>query len=336
MGRHTPEYRLIEMDNYGSPHFQRSSHSKDYGIEKLHDVSILQSNYLGTSRLISYFLVICSIMIWVLVVIDLIFTSRIAQGNSLWAVEALPLISGSCNSSLHNYSVGAHFFINFLGTLVLGSSNYLQQVCSSPDYHEITRQLKKWGDVSFGSNSLASIFRTENKSLKLLWLSLILSSLPIHIMLNGVIGYSVHPVTNASLSEAVATTHNVEPPNQVPISAAECVNYLISSCTYVTAYDNMTVILHPNAPELLVDEYTGFASGVCDPWFAPKVTDIATCYIHPVDSKCDLTIHWFPLLSTAISVSLKSIIAFIAVRRHSHFQKRVFNSLGDMIALGAR
>ena len=218
--------------------------------------------------------------------------------------------------------------------IVLGSSNYLQQICASPDLEEIERRLKSSGDVSFGANSASSVFGQRSFSLKLIWLSFVLTSVPIHVMLNGIVGYAVYPVTNLTGQAGLSSEY---PPlaDQTLINAQECYNYLLSSVAYVTNYDNMTVILESTINEY---DYASYAEGDGghDDQFMPKVGDIVNCYIHPVVSQCELTIRWFPLLMTAIAVSVKSLIAIVALHRHHHFRKRLFNSLGDMIVLGTR
>jgi hypothetical protein len=110
--------------------------------------------------------------------------------------------------------------------------------------------------------------------------------------------------------------------------------YLLSSVAYVTDYNNMTVVLFSDENS---GNYTSYARGQGGfDNFAPDVGDIADCYINSVLSQCEVTIRWFPLLVTAIAITIKSLIAVIAVHRHAHFRKRLFNSLGDMIVIGTR
>ena len=52
--------------------------------------------------------------------------------------------------------------------------------------------------------------------------------------------------------------------------------------------------------------------------------------------QCQVTIRWFPLVVTTIAMVIKSITAFIAITRSNHFKHRLYNSLGDFIAVAAR
>jgi len=329
-----PDYQSIELDNYDNYRGDADSLSRAK-LDILDDISLLHRGYIGSALLISYALLVIAVSIITAACFVLIVTARLSGGiSSLFSLASLKLRSGSCNTELRNINITIHLLINFFGTIVLGSSNYLQQICASPDLEEIERRLKAKGDLSFGANSASSVFGQRSFSLKVIWLSFVVTSVPIHVMLNGIVGYAVHPVDDLSGQAGLLSQY---PPtaNQTTINAQECYNYLLSSSAYVTDYDNMTVILKSSDNAF---EYMQYAQGNGDSAydFVPKVDDVVDCYIHPVVSQCELTIRWFPLLMTAIAVTIKSLIAIIALHRHNHFHKRLFNSLGDMIALGTR
>ena len=328
MGR--SDYQLIELENYDSYYGDVDSLSRAR-IDSLGDVSWLQKGYIGTARLISYALLLIAVSITAVACFVIILVARSGGISSLGSIASLKLQSGSCDTQLRRINIAIHLLINLFGTIVLGSSNYLQQVCSSPDIEEVERRLESNGDISFGANSASSVFSQRSFSLKLIWLSFVLTSVPIHVMINGIVGYAVYPVRVTGRAGVLSEFPQV-PANQTTIAAQECFNYLLSSIAYVTDYDNMTVILKSTDQST---DYTMYASGDggFDHTFVPRVSDIINCYIHPVVSQCELTVRWFPLLMTAFAVTVKSIIAVLALRRHSHFRKRLFNSLGDMIVL---
>lgn len=331
MGR--SDYHVIELESYDNYHNYADSQFRAK-LDTLDDVSWLHRGYIGTARLISYCLVLIAISITVAACYVIILVRRSDNFTSLLEIASIKLRSGSCDTELRNLNIAIHLLINFFGTLVLGSSNYLQQICASPDLEEIERRLGSSGDVSFGANSASSVFGQRSFSLKLIWLSFVLTSVPIHVMLNGIVGYAVYPVTNLTGQAGLSSEY---PPlaDQTLINAQECYNYLLSSVAYVTNYDNMTVILESNANEYDYARYAEGAGGR-DDQFMPKIGIIVNCYIHPVVSQCELTIRWFPLLMSAIAVSVKALIAIVALHRHHHFRNRLFNSLGDMIVLGTR
>jgi hypothetical protein len=130
--------------------------------------------------------------------------------------------------------------------------------------------MQERGDISFGANSFLSVIRQKSTSLKVLWFSLLLSSLPLHTMLNGILGYAVHPVSSVRGTAGVQI-NGTDLVNATEISAVECVSYLLSSTAYVTDYDAMFVVLQPDA-ENSSTEYNGFAGaqGQWYPNFTPK------------------------------------------------------------------
>ena len=69
---------------------------------------------------------------------------------------------------------------------------------------------------------------------------------------------------------------------------------------------------------------------------SPQASQIDQCFVNVIESRCALTVRWFPLVCAAGGILTKALVAFIAVRQHPHFRTRVFNLLGDMITLGSR
>lgn len=90
------------------------------------------------------------------------------------------LIIGSC-STTQRYDSGLHLLINVLSTLLLGASNFTMQVLSSPTRAEVDKahNRKHWHDIGVPNiRNLKTISRWRTA----LWLLLLLSSLPLHLM----------------------------------------------------------------------------------------------------------------------------------------------------------
>jgi hypothetical protein len=120
--------------------------------------------------------------------VHLAITNRDNYGYST-IMPSFVLSSGSC-TQIELLSEGLLIFLNIIGGLCLGISNYLQQLCTSPNEDDIAYEMEKRGDVDFGANSLSSIFRRmfKRKLVYLLWVLFVLTSLPSHLLLNGTIG----------------------------------------------------------------------------------------------------------------------------------------------------
>jgi hypothetical protein len=332
------EFQLLDS-NDGSVPSRQSWYPPSENTAINQDVSLWQIGYLSTARIIGYVLAFFALLFSVAAIVVFTLTRKHADGSAILQVESFPLTSGSCDSNLHTYNLIAHLFINLLGTIILGSSNYLQQICTSPSVTGVTKQLKRHGDVKFGANSPSAVFR-QRSTLTMLWLSLVITSLPIHIMLNGIMGYAVFPIdASGQAIESGASgiaTYVSENTTWTEISSSQCVTYLLNAVAYVTDFNNITIIVNPGANLDYYNSYMQFTSSDTLLGQVPIATDVANCYVQFVDSQCELTVRWFPLFCTATALLIKTLIVFIAIRRHAHFRKRVFNSLGDMIALGAR
>ena len=298
------------------------------------DVSLRAVGYLSGALLISYLLVVFALTTAVLA--TMVFIKTRHKAGSLLSNQSIHLFSDSCDSSLHLYNLLGHFIINFLGTIVLASSNFLQQICSSPSITDIANRLQTGKDLKFGSNSPAAVFR-QKTSLTIVWLSLVLTSLPLHVMINGIMGYAVSSID--AECHAFYGASNVTAPrgNWTTLSSDQCTKLLVQSVAYVTNFQNITIVVNSDsaAPLEFYDQYMN-PSYQENQHYVAKASDIATCFVNYTSSECQLTVRWFPLVISAFALIVKALIAFIALRRHSHFRRRIFNSLGDMITLGSR
>jgi hypothetical protein len=179
------ETEVLVADNHPKP------------ADSVKSVPLLQSGYITTARIILYFLggvAALSVVLTATIIVLTIFnakgqpyTSYVPDGlesytaytmtlvPSLIMVPSLIVIDGDC-SSVRIYNVLAHFILNAIGTLVLGASNYLQQICTSPTAKQVD-QLH--GNIKFGSNMPGELFKRSGWQMKLFWILLISTSIPI-------------------------------------------------------------------------------------------------------------------------------------------------------------
>ena len=88
---------------------------------------------------------------------------------------------GSCGK-VENLDIWIHLAINILSTLLLGGSNYCMQCLTAPTRSEVDRAHSKGKFLDIGVPSIRNL-RSIAISKSLLWLTLGLSSVPLHLML---------------------------------------------------------------------------------------------------------------------------------------------------------
>ncbi|KAF4822696.1 hypothetical protein CGCSCA5_v002509 [Colletotrichum siamense] len=115
-------------------------------------------------------------------------------------MEAIPgqeyegiLFQGSC-SRAKELSTWSHAVINILGSLLLATGNFTQQVLTSPTREEIDRSHAKKEWLHIGTPSSKNLTRIARKRV-LVWTFLGLCSLPIHLFYNSVISFEYHAET---------------------------------------------------------------------------------------------------------------------------------------------
>ena len=95
------------------------------------------------------------------------------------------LQQGDCNKT-KRLDLWLHFLINVLSTLLLGASNYTMQCLSAPTREELdnAHMQGRWLDIGVPSiRNLASIAPSR----RVLWILLLLSSIPLHLLYNSVV-----------------------------------------------------------------------------------------------------------------------------------------------------
>ncbi|KAJ6007877.1 hypothetical protein N7540_011853 [Penicillium herquei] len=99
--------------------------------------------------------------------------------------EIVELYKGSC-STTDNWTTALHLLINFSSTLLLGASSSMMQVIGAPSRTAVDRAHKnhKWLDI--GTLSIRNFGAMDWKR-RSLWLALLFTSVPIHMLYNSVI-----------------------------------------------------------------------------------------------------------------------------------------------------
>ena len=292
-----------------------------------------QRGHVRNAFLVSYALLLASVVSSIATIIAFILTRRYSRNASIYP-QSFPLFKDSCDSKkLQFNNLFGHFFVNVIGTAILGLSNYIQQMCASPNIEDVSKGFQRRGDIQFGSNSPSAVFRIGHKVLTAAWVALILTSLPLHLTLNGITGFAAKSVqanrtalTGAEIGELTPTQLSWD-----NVSAQACSGLLISSRAHVVNFVSIVIIINEGLPPDAVSYYNG--SG--ETYYA-KPSDIVHCYVDLVPSECELTIRWFPLLCTTIAIITKTIIVSVLIRCHTHFRKPQFGTLGDMIYLATR
>ena len=171
-------------------------------------------------------------------------------------------------------------------------------------------------------------------TLKFLWISLVLTSLPTHVTLNRIIGYALEETFSGEIpwSKPLTFLHLITEQIGGIFRVLNAPTTYLQNSKIVTHYRDIMVV----ATDEFVDKCQTLLLFIPSDNCMPTESNILNCFIDPLQSTCELTVRPFALVCTTILVVLKSLIAIIAVSQHSYFRGRVFNCLGDMITLGAR
>ncbi|KAE8155330.1 hypothetical protein BDV25DRAFT_135078 [Aspergillus avenaceus] len=122
---------------------------------------------------------------------------------------------GTCTTTKRAI-VGLHLLINVLSTVLLGASNYCMQGLVAPDRNDVDRAhaQRKWLDI--GTNSVRNL-RTLSWRKRILFLLLILTSTPIHLVYNSTIFSSL----GLNEFQVLYTSHEMDP-SDIASNAPTC------------------------------------------------------------------------------------------------------------------
>ncbi|CAG8243188.1 unnamed protein product [Penicillium olsonii] len=144
---------------------------------------------------------------------------------------------------VRSYNMGLHLVINFLSTILLGSSNYCAQLLVAPTRKDIEQAHAKRRTLDIGIQSFRNL-RAVDTPRRLLWVLLMISSGLLHLIWNTVVfaaspkvSYNVGVVTSDYLKDTTpwnypmagfdAMRQNVT--GLTPISRAECIERYTNS-----------------------------------------------------------------------------------------------------------
>lgn len=102
------------------------------------------------------------------------------------------LYEGSCDK-VKNLSIWLLLPLNIAATVLIGTSNYVMQVMTAPSRSEIDQAHRNAQSVIIGGMTFLQNFGTSRdaRARRIVWWTLVCSSLPIHLLLNSAIYSSV-------------------------------------------------------------------------------------------------------------------------------------------------
>ena len=279
-----------------------------------------------------------------------------AQYGYTTIMPSFVLASGECNY-VGRLSDGLLLLVNIIGGICLGISSYLQQLCTSPTHEDISSEMKVRGDVNFGGNCPGSLFRRfrTRKLVCVLWVFLLITSLPAHLLLNGSIGIAPTwlSLQVSAVYENMTSQYIVgDQLTWTNISSSKCNDILLQmSQVGFGNYDilKLTVVVDPSPDSESVFQLLGYnISELVSPptWnssesyllvgglltsYQSNELQILYCLADTVDEECGIVVRWLPLVIFASALAVKAIIVCIAIHVLPHFKKRLYNNLGDFI-----
>ncbi|KAL5338375.1 hypothetical protein BJX70DRAFT_366905 [Aspergillus crustosus] len=146
---------------------------------------------------------ICSWIISVVLFLNILLTIIAAglaysqNGETEFAFASLYM--GKC-SVAKNWSTGIHLVINILSTALLGASNYCMQCLASPSREQVDEAHGRRTWVRIGIPNIWNLLRRQRGKRQILGWILFMTSVPIHLIYNSVIFFSLAPMEYTVLS----------------------------------------------------------------------------------------------------------------------------------------
>src|SRR5580704_3483158 len=100
--------------------------------------------------------------------------------------------------------------------------------------------MKDYGDVPFGVNSPAALFRRRQWGIVFIWVTFVVTSLPVHLFLNGVTGFSIQalPVNGRVTADPTNIFSYETNWTRGEIEIIECAEILASAENWVSEFSN--------------------------------------------------------------------------------------------------
>ncbi|KAJ5633546.1 hypothetical protein N7528_001388 [Penicillium herquei] len=125
------------------------------------------------------------VLIMHLVFMIVAFSIAYSKGANNGQFEILELYKGSC-STTDSWTTALHLLINISSTLLLGASSSMMQVIGAPSRSAVDRAHKKRKWLDIGTLSIRNFGAMDWKR-RTLWLGLLFTSVPIHMLYNSII-----------------------------------------------------------------------------------------------------------------------------------------------------
>ncbi|KAJ5193760.1 hypothetical protein N7491_001090 [Penicillium cf. griseofulvum] len=140
--------------------------------------------------------VICSWIIGGVLALNIILTVIAAglaySGDSGQIFSFASLYRGKCSTS-KNWTTGLHLLINILSTALLGASNYCMQCLAAPSREQVDKAHSQKTWVRIGVPNIMDLIRYQTGKRRLLGSILLITSLPIHLIYNSAVYFSIGP-----------------------------------------------------------------------------------------------------------------------------------------------
>ncbi|KKZ66920.1 hypothetical protein EMCG_07416 [[Emmonsia] crescens] len=141
-----------------------------------------QRAWIKGALLCAYF---ASFVLLVNIIVTLIAVIRAYGKYGSMEFISAPIYQGKCSVS-RNWAMGLHFLINCLSAVTLATSSYCMQCLSSPSRADTDRAHNQGRWLEIGTASISNFRFVGYKRLGL-WLVLLLTSLPIHVIYNSAV-----------------------------------------------------------------------------------------------------------------------------------------------------
>jgi Family of unknown function (DUF6536) len=262
------------------------------------------------------------------------------ENYSLIILPSIPLYTGGHFSVKAVYTT-VHFLLNLLGSLIVAASFYLQQLCASPSYQIIRQAVTRdGGDVPFGSPlpTTLSLFRRRTPAIWV-WLLLLLTSLVMHLCLNGAIGFQYH---QPNYMVDVKRSGDLNPiffrlENWTNATASQCQTDLRSLLAFNVDISNITLIVDDSAPTNYLDYFGSvIETGPNGTQLNPNWTYIKYCFENKIPQVCTMTARWAPMAVFTGVLIVKSMVVLLSVTFVSHFHQPLYTSIGDILQLATQ
>lgn len=243
------------------------------------------------------------------------------------------IFGGNC-AHLRFVNDGLHLVVNVIGSLIVSFSAYLQQLCTAPTYHHILKGITpEGGDIQFGSNLPVALFRRRQTKLIIVWIFLVVTSLPIHLALNGALGYSY---TSVILKQEIWTESQVSGgvtgvvPPWTNITGQACRQFFQQFSINIDV-EAIILVVNDTASTNIVD-YLPHSDSHGFPIANPNISYIEYCFSDPVTAQCNITLRWAPLLIITLSLLIKTSVILVCLQL-PHFQQPLYGCIGDILDL---